>query len=161
MKTLLVSSILLLAVAACGGSAGASGDPASVAPATPAASSAAAASPAPSASSAAAASPAPVESPAQSPAADGIPVIVKDFTIDPIDVTVTGPVSLAVSNAGPTVHNLSIRDAADELLAKTKELREGESETLEVELADGEYILFCSLPGHESLGMRGTLTVGG
>ena len=156
MKTLLVSSILVLAVAACGGLAGASGDPASIAPATAAASSAAVASPAPSASSEVAASPAPAESPAE----DGTPVVVKDFTIDPSDVTVTGPISLAVSNAGPTVHNLSIRDAADELLAKTKELREGESETLEVELADGEYILFCSLPGHESLGMRGTLSVG-
>jgi plastocyanin len=159
MKTLLVSSILVLAVAACGGSTGASGGPASVAPATPPAS-AGVPSPAPSTSGETAASPAPTESPAQGPAADATPVIVKDFTIDPIEVTLTGPVSLAVSNAGPTVHNLSIRDAADELLAKTEDLREGESETLEVDLADGDYVLFCSLPGHESLGMRGTLTVG-
>lgn len=149
MKTLLVSSILVLAVAACGGSTGASGDPASAAPATPMA------------SSAGAASPAPAESEAQGPATDGTPVLVEDFVIDPMEVTVSGPVSLAVSNAGPTVHNLSIRDDADELRARTRDLREGESETLEVELADGEYVLFCSLPGHESLGMRGTLTVGG
>ena len=165
MKTLLAGSILVLAVAACGGSAGASGDPASVAPATAAASSAASASPAPSASAAVASSPVPAESPAQDPAGsavgDGTPVVVKDFTIDPMDVAVAGRVSLAVSNAGPTVHNLSIRNEADELLGKTPDLREGESETLNLDLPDGDYILFCSLPGHESLGMRGTLTVGG
>lgn len=148
MKTLLVSSILALAVAACGGSAGASGGPASVAPATPPA-------------SAAAASPAPIATPAQSPAANGKPVEIKDFSIDPVEVAATGPVSLAVSNAGPTVHNLSIRDEADELVAKTEDLREGESETLTVDLPEGVYVIFCGLPGHESLGMRGTLTVGG
>jgi plastocyanin len=147
MKTLFVGSILVLAVAACGASAGASGDAAT----------AVVANPAPSASSPVAAS----SMPAENPAADGTPVVVKDFAIDPLDVTVTGPVSLAVSNAGPTVHNLSIRDDADKLLAKTDELREGDSAILEVELPDGDYILFCSLPGHESLGMRGTLTVGG
>ena len=157
MKTLLVSSILLLAVAACGGSTGSSGDAASAAPSvvpTPAAASAALASATPAAAAASA-------MPAESPADDATPVEVSDFAIDPSDIAVPGPVSLAVSNTGPTVHNVTIRDDADEVLGKTADLREGESGTLAVELPAGTYTMYCSLPGHESLGMKGTLTVGG
>ena len=70
-----------------------------------------------------------------------------------------GPVSLDVTNTGPTVHNVAIRDDAGAALGTTADLREGESETLVVDLPAGSYILFCSLPGHESLGIKGTLTV--
>jgi len=41
------------------------------------------------------------------------------------------------------------------------DLSTGESETISAELEPGEYTIFCSLAGHESLGMRGSLTVGG
>lgn len=105
------------------------------------------------------ASPAPVESTAPSAAAATTPVIVKDFTLDPLDVVVAGSVSLAVTNAGPTIHNVAIRDEAGTALGTTADLREGEAETLTVDLAPGTYTLFCSLPGHESLGIKGTLTV--
>ena len=86
-------------------------------------------------------------------------MVVKDFTLDPLDVAVAGPVSLAVTNAGPTVHNVAIRDNAGAVLGTTTDLKSGASETLTVEIPAGSYILFCSLPGHESLGIKGTLTV--
>jgi len=86
-------------------------------------------------------------------------VVVKDFTLDPLDVAVAGTVSLAVTNAGPTVHNVAIRDDAGKVLGTTADLKTGEAETLTVEIPAGSYILFCSLPGHESLGIKGTLTV--
>jgi plastocyanin len=83
-----------------------------------------------------------------------------DFMLDPSDLTVSGPtVAIEVSNAGPTPHNLTIRDAAGDLLAATMDLSRGETETLTVDLAPGTYTIFCALPGHESLGMRGVLTV--
>lgn len=92
---------------------------------------------------------------------DAVVLVVKDFTLDPIDVAVdTGPFALAVSNQGPTVHNVIIRDDSGTALAGTRDLREGESETIAVDLAPGRYVLFCSLPGHESLGIVGTLSVG-
>lgn len=139
MKTAFAAFFLLLALAlgACGGS-GASAAPTD---------------------SSASATPAAVESSAPSGAATGTPVIVKDFTLDPLDVAVAGSVSLAVTNDGPTVHNVAIRDDAGAALGTTADLREGESETLTVDLPAGSYILFCSLPGHESLGIKGTLTV--
>ena len=130
MKTLFATSLLLLAVAACGGS-GTSSAPATSA--TPGGSA--------------------------SPAAEVTVVIVKDFTLDPKDVSVQGAVSLAVTNEGPTVHNIAIRDDAGAVVGTTKDLKTGESETLTVEIPAGTYTLFCSLPGHESLGIKGTLTV--
>ena len=83
-----------------------------------------------------------------------------DFMLDPADLTATGPtVTIGVTNAGPTPHNLSIRGAGDEVLAATPDLSRGDAETLTVDLEPGTYTIFCGLPGHESLGMRGTLTV--
>jgi plastocyanin len=85
---------------------------------------------------------------------------VLDFKLDPAALSVTGTsLSLAVTNGGPTVHNVTVRDAAGNVLFGTKDLREGESETVSHAIAPGTYVLFCSLPGHESLGIRGTLTV--
>jgi uncharacterized cupredoxin-like copper-binding protein len=137
MKTLIASSLLVLAVAACGGSGTNS------APIGGSASAGAA-----------------VPSAATSPAAETTAIVVKDFTLDPKDLSVDGTVSLAVANDGPTIHNITIRDDAGTVLGATKDLKEGESETLTADLPAGTYVLFCSLPGHESLGIKGSLTVG-
>lgn len=93
-------------------------------------------------------------------AADALAVSVADFMIDPSDLEAAGPtVTIEVTNDGPTPHNLTIRNDADEVVAATADLSAGESETLSAELEPGTYTIFCSLAGHESLGMSGTLTV--
>jgi uncharacterized cupredoxin-like copper-binding protein len=136
LKTLAAGAVLALAVAACGTGAATS------APASPAAASAPAASVAPAGSTSVTA------------------ITERDFRFDTPDVTVSGsPQSLAVMNAGPTVHDLTIRDAAGTVLGETDDLKSGASETITVDLPAGAYTIFCSLPGHESLGLRGTLTV--
>lgn len=143
-----ILAALLLTVAGCSQTGGTS------APAPAASSSAPAASAAASSDSASTA-------PASSASAEGTAVTVKDFKIDPVDIKASaGTVTLAVSNAGPTVHNVAIRDASGKVLATTKDLKAGESETITAELAAGSYTTFCSLPGHESLGTKGTLVVG-
>ncbi len=144
MKTIIATTLLGLALVACSGSGSTTAPSAQPTDATPATQ-----SPVTSA--------APTEAP--SAALEGTPITVKDFTLDPTTVMTAGTVSLAVTNAGPTLHNVAIRDDAGTLLGTTADLREGESETLTVELPAGTYILFCSLPGHESLGIKGTLTV--
>lgn len=99
---------------------------------------------------------------ATSPAASqaGTTIHVRDFTLDPGTVSIAGStVTLAVTNDGPTVHNVKIRDASGAVLFGTQDLREGQSETISGDVAPGSYVLFCSLPGHESLGIKGTLTV--
>jgi plastocyanin len=102
-----------------------------------------------------------------SPQADGaapdpIAISVADFMIDPEDLTADGPsVTFEVTNDGPTPHNFTVRNEAGEVVAATADLSAGESETLEAELPPGDYTILCALAGHESLGMRGTLTVTG
>lgn len=143
MKTLFATTLLALALAACGGS-GTTDSPTT-----------------PTSAPTGAATDAPSVAPSSEPSAevDGQAVVVKDFAIEPADVTSATDVALAVTNEGPTPHNLTIRNEAGETIAATADLREGESETLTAVLEPGTYTLFCSLGGHESLGMRGTLTV--
>jgi uncharacterized cupredoxin-like copper-binding protein len=43
----------------------------------------------------------------------------------------------------------------------TRTLDPGQPAALALDLAAGTYTTFCSLPGHESLGMRGMVTVDG
>ena len=100
-----------------------------------------------------------------SPSTSSTPAVevrVADFKITPAEVRVgAGVVTLAVANDGPTPHNLTIRDAAGALVMATPEIRPGASETLSGAIAGGTNVLFCSLPGHESLGMRAMLVIGG
>jgi plastocyanin len=101
-----------------------------------------------------------VASPAAGSPAVAVDIEVLDFSLDPDAVSVTGPaVSLAVTNAGPTVHNVKVREGSGTVIFGTRDLRQGESETATNDLAPGTYVLFCSLPGHESLGITGSLTV--
>lgn len=154
MKTLLGAALLVLALAGCSQSGGGSTPLASAATSAVAPSAVAPSAVAPSAaaSTTAAASVAPS-------AVAGTPVVVRDFTLDPKDVSVKGSVVLAVTNQGPTIHNVAIRDAAGKILGTTKDLGTGESATLTADIPAGTYTLFCSLPGHESLGIKGTLSV--
>jgi plastocyanin len=94
------------------------------------------------------------------PAATALSVSVADFMIEPPELRVQGgAVSIAVTNDGRTPHNFTVRNAAGDVLMATSDLSAGASETVSAELDPGEYTIFCSLAGHESLGMSGSLTV--
>jgi len=91
---------------------------------------------------------------------DALSITVSDFMIDPSELEVSGTtVTIDVVNDGPTPHNLSVRDADGEVVMATADLSTDGTETITAELEPGEYTIFCSLAGHESLGMSGTLTV--
>jgi len=90
----------------------------------------------------------------------GVHVSLTDFKIAPADIAVPGgAATLNVSNDGKTPHNLAIRDQSGKVVGHTDDLRPGQAAVLTVTLPVGTYTTFCSLPGHESLGMRGTLMV--
>ena len=109
----------------------------------------------------------PPTSPAASPRAQAsaratapVAVRVLDFKIVPAALTVRGPaITLRVSNDGPTIHNVTVRDSSGKVLMHTRDLRAGESQTISATLSPGRYVTYCSLAGHESLGTKGTLTV--
>jgi plastocyanin len=70
-----------------------------------------------------------------------------------------GNVTVAFLNESSTPHNVTITGAGSKKLAATKDITKGH-ETLKVDdLKAGSYTFFCSVPGHEEAGMKGTLTV--
>ena len=105
---------------------------------------------------------APTESSQPPATAQVITVSVADFMIEPSAFEVSGPaVSFEVTNDGPTPHNFTVRGPDDQVVMRSSDLAVGASETISASLEAGEYTVYCSLAGHESLGMTGTLTVEG
>ena len=95
-------------------------------------------------------------------AVEAITINLADFMIDPSELEAAGPtVTLEVTSDGPTPHNLTVRNAAGDVVMATDDLSAGDADTISGELEPGEYTIFCSFAGHESLGMSGTLTVTG
>ena len=69
-----------------------------------------------------------------------------------------GDLEFEVSNDGDGSHDLVIeRDGED--VAATEVLDPGGSETLAVTLEPGEYVFYCSVGTHRSMGMEITVTV--
>ncbi len=68
-----------------------------------------------------------------------------------------GRIDFNVNNRGEDDHNLTVRDASQDL-AKI-DLAPGETGTLTVQLAAGSYTLYCSLPTHEAAGMKAVIAV--
>jgi uncharacterized cupredoxin-like copper-binding protein len=87
-------------------------------------------------------------------------VSLQDFKLVPDQVASSrGVITLCAQNDGRTPHDLGIRDAAGEEQGRTAVLAPGESARLTLDLDTGSFRMFCSVAGHESLGMRGTLDV--
>jgi plastocyanin len=72
----------------------------------------------------------------------------------------TGRVKFNVRNFGEDGHDLAVRTADGRVLGTLPELKPGRTGTLTLRLRKpGRYRLFCSLEGHEALGMRAVLRV--
>ncbi len=89
--------------------------------------------------------------------ADEIVVEATEMAFDPSSVEVAAgePVNLTVTNVGRAFHDLTI----DELDLQV-DVASGQTATVGLEIDEpGEYVYYCSVPGHASAGMQGTLTV--
>src|SRR4029077_17591262 len=67
-------------------------------------------------------------------------------------------VTIDFTNRSPIAHNVTIANAAGKVLGATPTFSGG-TKTLTLTLAPGTYTFYCSVPGHEQAGMKGTLTV--
>jgi uncharacterized cupredoxin-like copper-binding protein len=95
------------------------------------------------------------------PRGEVVHVVLADFSITPAQAaTKTGTFTLAIANSGKSPHNLTVEDGSGKLVVHTADLKPGQSTTVSVQLPAGSYSTLCSLPGHASLGMKGTLAVG-
>ena len=85
-----------------------------------------------------------------------------EFKFDPSTINVpAGKVVFYLVNAGNgTSHNMIIRDSSGKKVAGSELVSAGDQSVFTVaDIAAGTYTIFCDQPGHESSGMKGTLTV--
>ena len=96
-------------------------------------------------------------------AAAGTPVTMSlvDFALEPktVQVDAPGTYTFKVTNDGQTQHALEIEGNGVE--EETDTLGPGDSGEVTVELAAGEYELYCPIDGHRANGMEGSLVVAG
>ena len=85
-----------------------------------------------------------------------------EFALNPENATVdaAGEVTIHVVNNGAETHALEVENDDLNVEEETEEIAPGESADLTVDLADGEYEIYCPIDGHRSMGMEGTLVVG-
>lgn len=69
-----------------------------------------------------------------------------------------GPITLAYENPSVVTHNVALEDDAGQLLIESEDVFEASVE-ISADVVPGEYIYFCTVPGHREGGMEGTLTV--
>ena len=87
-----------------------------------------------------------------------------EFKFDPSDIKApAGKVVFYLVNAGNnTAHDLYIRDNTGKKIAGSDLVSAGDSSVFTVDsIAAGNYVIYCDQPGHESSGMKGTLTITG
>jgi plastocyanin len=68
-----------------------------------------------------------------------------------------GPVTLEMTNPSAVPHDISIKGGGVDQHGSATE--NGGKSTVTADLKPGSYEFYCSLPGHEQAGMKGTLTV--
>jgi len=93
--------------------------------------------------------------------AGSIQVTMTEFKFDPSTPSAPhGKIVFWLVNAGTTQHDLAIRDSSNNRIATSELISAGDSKEFDVpDIAAGTYTIFCSQPGHEASGMKGTLTV--
>lgn len=95
--------------------------------------------------------------PAHASASGQLLVVAKDisFPADRYEAD-SGPVDVNYENDGSITHTLVIEDVDDfKLTVKSH----GDSDEATIDLAPGEYTLYCDVPGHRQAGMEAMLTV--
>jgi plastocyanin len=70
----------------------------------------------------------------------------------------SGKDTIDFTNSSAVPHNVTIENAAGEVVGETETITEGNGSAV-VDLKPGKYTFFCSIPGHREAGMEGTLTV--
>ena len=93
--------------------------------------------------------------------AGSIQVTMTEFKFDPSTVThASGNVVFWLVNSGSTQHDMAIRDSSGKTIATSELVSAGDTKEFTVsEIAAGTYTFYCTQPGHEASGMKGTLTV--
>ena len=65
---------------------------------------------------------------------------------------------LGYENPSPVTHNIALEDDQQQTLVESEDVFEGAVE-ITADVVPGEYIYYCTIPGHREGGMEGVLTV--
>ncbi len=90
--------------------------------------------------------------------AGAVAVSLSEYAITP--TTIAAPLNgkLTGTNGGTMVHNFAVQGTQ----VHTKDLQPGETATVDLKgLKAGTYTLFCSISGHQQLGMQASIVIGG
>jgi nitrite reductase (NO-forming) len=99
----------------------------------------------------------PGATPGASPTASGvIEVKTVDIKFEPAELSIPADteVEIKVTNEGKLQHDFTLEDTD----FATDLLDSGDTQTLKVKLAAGDYTYYCTVPGHRAAGMEGKLT---
>ncbi|HEV2476567.1 MAG TPA: plastocyanin/azurin family copper-binding protein [Candidatus Dormibacteraeota bacterium] len=93
--------------------------------------------------------------------AGSIQVTMTEFKFDPSTIShASGNIVFWLVNSGTTQHDMAIRDSSGKTIASSELVSAGDTKEFDVSaIAAGTYTFFCTQPGHEGSGMKGTLTV--
>lgn len=69
-----------------------------------------------------------------------------------------GAITLAYANPSPVPHNVALEDEGGQQVVESDTIAD-DSVSVNAELVPGEYVFYCTVPGHREGGMEGTLTV--
>jgi plastocyanin len=72
-----------------------------------------------------------------------------------------GNLTITYTNPSAVPHSLALETNDGNVLGETSVFTEGEESVELQSLAPGEYVFFCTVPGHREAGMEGDLTVEG
>lgn len=92
-----------------------------------------------------------------SPAGTEITVRATEFMFDPndFDVAAGTPITFVLVNEGVVEHDFTIEEINLKIATQA-----GETKQETVTIPAGDYVIFCSVPGHREAGMTATLTAG-
>jgi uncharacterized cupredoxin-like copper-binding protein len=92
-------------------------------------------------------------------AGGAVQVVEKEYSIGlPAGTALkAGKINFGVTNNGTIQHDLAVEGGGQE--KKTPLIDAGKQAKLAVDLKPGKYKLYCTVPGHEQLGMKAEVTV--
>ncbi|HEV2216410.1 MAG TPA: cupredoxin domain-containing protein [Candidatus Dormibacteraeota bacterium] len=90
-----------------------------------------------------------------------IKVTMTEYKFDPSTLSEpSGKLVFFLVNGGSIAHDFIIRDSSGNRKAGSELISAGDTSIFTVDSIDaGTYTFFCDQPGHESSGMKGTLTI--
>lgn len=88
-------------------------------------------------------------------------VTLSEYKFAPANINVQhGKVIFWLVNSGNVAHDMAIRDSSNNRVATSDLISAGDSKEFDVnDIPAGTYTIFCTQQGHETSGMKGTLTV--